>query len=260
MKLTPCPFCGKSIPARMSVCPYCRRDEKGDAVVMDTRMSTTAAEAKPSKQHLDELSSEDPYVRDQAVLRMAKQGFGVTQVLIDILSDHAKPGLASVAKTLGQIGDKRAIGVLTKAAKHGDDGLRIAALWALAQYRDAEVLPVLLSEAERPHPMTQSYLAHVLGLIQDAQVVPVLCRITQNGSPEAAYQAAFALGEWKDPQSVAALTHLAQKKNPLLRAVAIASLKRLGVNPVFTAAGWRLWAWGVGALSLIAGGLWWIYR
>ena len=63
----------------------------------------------------------------------------------------------------------------TQAAKLGDEELRLAAVWALAQFHEPEVLPILLSEADRPHPIIQSFLANTLGTFQDSRVVPALC-------------------------------------------------------------------------------------
>ena len=263
MKLVPCPFCGKPIPARMNACPYCRRDEKGEAVVMDSRPAVdteTPELLKQREQLLKELANSDPYVQEQAILRLSQQGPAVAPALMKLLSSHAGPALPAVARTLGMIADKRAIGALSQAVKQGDDVLRTAALWALAQFRDAEALPVLLVEAERVHPVTQSYLAHVLGGFQDPRVVPVLSQLALHGSKETRYQAAFALGEWHEPVAVKALKRTARSRDPLIRAAAAASLRRLGVSTVAIKTGVPIWAWIVGILAAIGGGAAWFYR
>ena len=263
MKLTPCPFCAKPIPTRMSSCPYCHRDEKGAPVVMDSQVPASAAAELTPKQierELVDLSSEDPYTREQGVAKLAQHGLRVTQALMTILSSPSKKGLPAVAKTLGMIGDKRSIGALAQAAKQGDENVRTAALWALSQFRDPDVLPFLLSEAEHVHPTTQSYLTNVIGNFHDPRVVPVLSRLALHGSPEVAYQAAYALAEWNEPQSIQALRRAARRHDPVQRAVSLASLKRLGARaPIL----WKsAWVWGGIAFgaAVLAGGFFWFYK
>jgi len=233
MLLKPCPFCRKDIPRAITACPYCHRDEQGKTVPMDTAApAADPASGKYFENDLSELASDDPFVREQAVVRMAQRGFGVVQALTSILSDHSKPGLAAIAKVLGRVGDRRALPALMQAAKLGDDELRTAAIWALAQFRDPEVLPALLSEAERPSPTVQSYLAYVLGGYQDARVIPVLSHLAGHSHREVAFQAAFALGEAGDAAGVAALRKAARRRDPVVRQAAAASLRRLGMRGV----------------------------
>jgi len=199
-------------------------------------MDTTAALQEPIsekyfEQLLNDLASEDSFHKDQAVLRMAKHGFGVVQALISILSDFAKPGLAGVARSLGKIGDRRAIPALAQAAKMGDEELRVASVWALAQFHEPEVLPILLSEAERPHPVIQSFLAYVLGTFQDTRVTPVLSKLAGHPNREVAFQAACALGETGDREGVSVLRKTWRRHDALVRAASTSSLKRLGAKP-----------------------------
>lgn len=232
MILKPCPFCAKDIPRSMTVCPYCHRDEQGQPVVMDSAAVTAgAATDRYFDNDLEELASEDPFVSEQAVVRVAQRGFGVVQALISILSDFTKPGLAGIAKALGRIKDRRAIPVLTQAAKMGDEELRTSAIWALAQFHEPEVLPILLSEAEKPHPLTQSFLAHVLGTFQDNRVGPVLAKLAGHPNREVAFQAACALGEAGDSTGIRVLKKSWRHRDPLVRAASAASLRRLGGKP-----------------------------
>lgn len=243
MILKPCPFCQKDIPRSITACPYCHRDEKGQTVQMDT--TVTAAEADHFFENdLKELASADLFVRNQAVVRVAQRGFGVVQALISILGDFAKPGLAGVAKALGQIRDKRAIPVLAQAAKMGDDDLRTAAVWALTQFHEPEVIPILLSEVERPHPLIQSYVANALGAIQDPRVLPALSKLALHPHREVAFQAAYALGEMGNPQAISALRRAARRRDPFVRAAASASLRRLG-SSVLKRSTWWIWIIGV---------------
>ncbi len=180
---------------------------------------------------LKDLSHEDPFIREQAGVRVAKRGFGIVQALISILNDFAKPGLSGVAQSLGQIGDRRAIPALAQAAKMGDEELRLAATCALAQFREPEVLPILLMEVERPHAVIQGYLAHMLGTYQDARVIPVLSKLCVHPNREVAFQAACALGETGDRSGIHALQQAWRRSDPLVRAACAASLRRLGGKP-----------------------------
>src|SRR5579864_3154093 len=144
MILKPCPFCQKDIPRSITVCPYCHRDEQGKTIAMDTSVVDTPGSDFNLENDLKELANEDPFVQEQAVVRVAQRGSGVVPALITILSDFAKPGIAGVARVLGKIGDRRAIPALAQVAKLGDEDLRISAVWALAQFHEPEVLPYLL--------------------------------------------------------------------------------------------------------------------
>jgi len=259
MILKPCPFCHKDIPRAITVCPYCHRDEKGQAAAMDSSVVEVPEAAGFFEDDLRELSSEDSFRRDQAVVRVAQRGFGVVQALISILGDSAKPGLAGVAGALGRIGDRRAIPVLTQAAKMGDDELRMAAIWALAQFREPEVLPILIAESERPHPIIQSFLANVLGSYQDSQVVPALAKLSGHPNREVAFQAACALGETGDFSAVPALRKAWRRRDPLVRAAGAASLRRLGVKPSAIAV--KTWLITLAILAAAAAAAaWFIYR
>jgi HEAT repeat protein len=198
---------------------------------MDTVAVETPSIDKFFEDDLKELASEDPFIRDQAVVRVARRGDGVVQALASILNDFAKPGLAGVALALGKIGDRRAIPVLAQAAKMGEEDLRIASVWALAQFHEPDVLPALLSEAERPHPIIQSFLAHTLGTFQDNRVLPVLSKLAVHPNREIAFQAACSLGEVGSREGVSVLQKSWRKGDVLVRAACASSLRRLGTRP-----------------------------
>jgi len=253
----PCPYCHKDIPRSITVCPYCHRDESGQPVVMDSAAPQASGTETFFENDLKELASDDPFVRDQAVVRVAQRGFGVAQALISILSDFAKPGLAGVASVLGKIGDRRAIPVLAQAAKMGDEELRMAAVWSLAQFREPEVLPILLAESERPHPVIQSYLASVLGTFQDSRVAPALSKLAGHPNREVAFQAAYALGETGDRAAIPALRSAWRRRDALVRAASAASLRRLGSKPSWISS--AVWKLGGAAIILSGLGLGWLF-
>ena len=252
MILKPCPFCQKDIPRSITVCPYCHRDEAGKPVAMDTAAVENAVSEKYFQDDLKDLASDDPFKRVQAVVRVAHHGAGVVQALISILSDFAKPGLAGIALALGKIGDRRAITVLAQAAKMGDEELRMAAVWALAQFHEPEVLPILLTEAERPHPIIQSFLANTLGTFQDSRVVPALSKLAAHSNREVAFQAVCALGELRSRDGVPSLKKSWREGGPLVRAASAASLRHLGSRPSRFSFGSL--AWGFGALAALGAG------
>lgn len=259
MLLRPCPFCDKSIPRAMNVCPYCHRDEQGKSVQIDSTAPPAQDDSpRQLEQDLAELASEDSYVKDQAMIRLAHRGYGVVQGLIAVLSDLGKPGLAGVAKALGRIGDRRALGVLKQAAHGGDDEVRMASVWALSQFHDSEVLPALIAEADRPDPTVQGYLAYALGNFRDAQALPVLLRLLRHSNREVAFHAACALGESGDKSAVKPLRKALVRRDPLVRAAATAALKKLGASAVPLNS---YWVYGVWAVA-VGGVLWilWMWR
>ncbi len=252
MILRPCPFCHKDIPRSISVCPYCHRDEQGKSVTIDPVAERVLLSDHEWQAILKELLSDDPFLRDQTADRISQHGRGIVQPLMAVLSDFSKPNLSGVARALGTIGDDRAIPVLAQATKVGDEDLRMASVRALARFNNPEVLPYLLSEAERPHPIIQSFLAHVLGSFHDARVVPVLSRLADHPNREVAFQAAYALGETGGKDSIHSLKALWRKKDVLLRAASSASLRRLGAKPSYIST--AMLVWGFLLLSLAGAG------
>jgi len=232
----------------MTACPYCHRDEMGEPVMMDTQAPPPEDFSREMDLALGQLASEDLYVRDQAAARLEKLGISATTTLIQALEEHKKPALGIIAKILGRVGDKRAIGPLSQSARSGDEALRLMSVWALAQFRDSEALPALLMEAERPHPVIQSYLASVLGNFQDLRAVPVLSRLTQHSSREVAFHAVAALGELRTPESTRALQRAYRRRDPMIRAMACAALSRRGISPLVASG--LLWKMIVGAMVL----------
>jgi HEAT repeat protein len=260
MILKPCPFCHKDIPRSITVCPYCHRDEQGKTILMDSEVASVEG-GKFSDTDLKDLTNPDPFIRDQAVVRLAQKGAGVIPTLIGILQDFSKPGLAGVAKVLGSIRDRRAIPALTMVAKMGDEDLRMAAVWALTQFHEAEVVPALLSEAERPHPTIQSFLAHTLSTLQDPRVISVLGRLLRHPNREVAFHAAYALGETGSREAIRPLRRGLRRRDPLVRIATAASLRRLGASDrllLGVGVGWVLMAAVFSALAGI--GYWWVQR
>jgi HEAT repeat protein len=259
MLLKPCPYCHKNVPAGMTECPYCHRDEKGQEARFADAPSSASLDA--ALQHdLNQLTSDDPYARQEAAERINQRGSGVAPHLITVLNEQSRKGLPEIAKLLGRLRDRRAIGVLTQAMKIGDEDLRTAAVWALCQMHDPQVLPDLLQEAERPNPTVQGYLAHALAGYQDPRVVPALLKLSAQRPQEVVFQALWSLGEAGDAAAIPHLRRKLSRKDPLLFAAAAASLKQLGgpVRRRLPIVGYTIGV--IAALLLVTMWAWHIYR
>jgi HEAT repeat protein len=245
-----CNHCHKEIPSTITVCPYCRRDEKGQELAADAA-APEAADSK-LKDDLNQLGNEDPYVRRSAGDRIVQRGASAVPALSAMVSEHTHRGVPEAARLLGRLKDRRAIGCLAQALKIGNEDLRTTAVWALAQMNDPQALNELLQESERNNPAVQAYLAHIIGSVQDSRVVPALIKLAQHSSREVSFQAIWALGEAGNPAAIMPLRKLLGGKDDLLQSAAEASLRRLGgsVRRAFP-----LWAIITG-LSVLLLGLW----
>jgi HEAT repeat protein len=249
MRLTQCLYCHKSIPVRMSECPYCHRDDKGQEIDASGIPAISSIDAGLQKD-LTQLGSEDLYIRQEAAERIGQRGMKVVPMLVSILNEHSRKGLADIAKILGRLRDRSAIAALTQSMKIGNEDLRSAAVWALCQMNDAEVLPALLQEAGRQNPTVQGYIAHALAGFREARVTQTLAKLSADTSSEVAFQAVWSLGEVGDASTIPLLRDRLSRRDRLIDAAARYSLKRLG-GPLRR----RLpkWIVGLGVLLLIAG-------
>ncbi|OGR89562.1 MAG: hypothetical protein A2992_03950 [Elusimicrobia bacterium RIFCSPLOWO2_01_FULL_59_12] len=221
-----CPSCGKDIPTSIDVCPYCRRDEAGQAAAAELPADSGMEGSLP--EDLVQLGNNDPFVRKSAADRIAQKGSAAVPTLINLLSEQSHKGAAEVARLLGRLRDRRAVSALVQAIKTGDEELRSTAVWALAQINDPLALEELLHEADRNNPTVQAYLAHIIAGVQDPRVVPALIKLARHTSREVSFQAIWALGEAGDRAAVLPLRRLLGRKDALIRAGAEASLRRLG--------------------------------
>jgi len=259
MQLRPCPFCQKPIPKKMTACPYCHHDEQGQKVRMDTAAPPPDPnEKKYYENDMADLGSDDPYLREQAVVRMAQRGFGVVQALIDVLSNLNRPGLAATAKVLGRVRDRRAVPALTNALRMGDEELRSAAAWALGQIHEPQVLATFAAEADRQHPVIQAYIAYVLGSARDGNSVKPLAKLLSAPQREVAFQAACALGEIGDRDAAGPLRRALGHKEAVVRVAAAASLKRLGLSVRMLIP--RKWIIAAVAIPSVASVVFYFYR
>jgi len=157
-----------------------------------------------------------------------------------------------VALALGKIGDKRAIPVLAQAAKVGDDDLRIAAVWALAQFHERKCSPSSFRKRNGRNPIIQSFLANTLAGFQDHRVVSILCKLAVHPNREVAFQAVCALGESGAKEGIPVLKGTWRSGNDLVRAASAVSLRRLGTRPAQFSM--KAMAAGIGALAALSAG------
>jgi len=226
MRLKKCSYCSKDIPLTIAVCPYCRRNEKGEEIDLQTGVVDPGQSVSESELH--DLRSEDPVLRINVSERLAQKGPAVVPFLIEFVNDHSHKGIPDAVRILGKIRDRRAVSALTQAVHVGDEDTRIAAVWALSQINDPETLNELLRECDRNNPSVQAYLAHILSGYQDARILPMLIKLAGHSSREVAFQATWGLGETGNAGAIYPLRRQLGRKDTLIKAAAQMALRRLG--------------------------------
>jgi HEAT repeat protein len=256
--LKKCLACRKDIPCTITECPYCHADDQGRPSAVD-QAAAASLEAQVQSE-LTQMESDDPFIRQGALDRLSQKGSAVVPILINYLNDHSRKEVSEVAKLLGRLKDRRAVGVLVQSLQIGDEALRASAVWALSQLNDPHVLEVLIRESDRPNPTVQGYLAYVLGGYQDPRVTPALIKLSLHKSREVSFQAIWALGEAGDGAAITPLRRILGRKDALIKAAAALALKRLG-GPVRRAYPVIGYAAGVAvAVSTVLALLWRTYR
>jgi HEAT repeat protein len=256
--LKKCPHCLKEIPARMTACPYCHRNDKGQDVTATGDESASPMDG-PLQAEIHQLGNEDPFIRKSASDRISQRGPAVVPHLINLVNEHTHKGVGEAVRLLGRIRDRRALSALSQALKVGNEEVRAIAVWSLSQLRDPQALPDLLTETERNNPTVQAYLGHAFAEVQDVRVRPALLRLAKHSNHEVAFQALWTLGESGDPSLIPFLRRQLSRKDPVVKAAAETALRRLGgptrrILPV-------RWIVGVVAGIIILGILLgWIYR
>jgi HEAT repeat protein len=256
MILKKCAFCQKDIPGLISVCPYCNRDKSG----RDSRQPANGAETSDPQIQTDikGLSSEDPLLRKNASDRLFQKGPAVVAPLVTHLTQSSFRRVGDAVSVLGRLRDRRAVDVLVQAMKTGDETVRVAAVCALGQINDPRALEELVRESERNDPAIQSYLAFIIAGYQDSRVVPALIRLSRHANRDVAFQAIWGLGQAGDKKSIVSLRRVLNRRDPLLKAAAVSSLRRLGgpVRRVFP-----VWGYAMVGLGISLGvGLMYFYR
>lgn len=249
-----CAFCRKDIPSTIVICPYCQRDERGQAAVEEAVILADSQLLEDIKH----LGSEDPYVRKGAGERLVQRGSAAVPALTTVVQEHAQKGVAEAARLLGRLRDRRAVAALVQALKIGDEELRTSAVWALTQINDPQALEEILHEASRNNPAVQAYVAYKISAVQDPRVLPTLLKLAQHTNREVSFQAIWALGESGDSKAILPLRKLLGGRDPLLRSAVESALRRLG-GPVRRAYSTAMVLGGIGSILAVLVGLGWIF-
>lgn len=123
-----CPVCWKEVSAEASACPYC----SADLVQTDSRS------------FVEKLLSALYHPEPQTAVRVAwilgeKREAAAVPELIHVLERTTDGFLAeAAAEALGKIGDRRALGSLSKAAERGPVRVRITARKAIETIQKVE--------------------------------------------------------------------------------------------------------------------------
>ncbi|MDD4890873.1 MAG: HEAT repeat domain-containing protein [Phycisphaerae bacterium] len=115
----------------------------------------------------------------------------------------------AVLRSLGEIGDKRAVPVLLKYAAADADDAEIA-VEALGRLGDPAGIPLARKAAENGYTPLQANGIRALGLLGDRESVPLLRRMLTNGDEDARGAAAEALGRLGDTESLDAIAKAAE--------------------------------------------------
>lgn len=95
--------------------------------------------------HLDRLGHPVRSIREQAVHSLVGMGAAAIDPLIAYVTGPFRHGRNMAARSLGLIGDARAIPTLTRLLHDEDEIVRSVAAWALGEIGDAAVIPHLIS-------------------------------------------------------------------------------------------------------------------
>jgi HEAT repeat protein len=249
MRLRPCPFCRKDIPAGITLCPYCKR---GAAETPPAPSSSEPILDTGTKSDLNELMSDDGFARKSAADRLLRNGAALVPVLTRMMRENEPRKLGEVAQLLGRLRDPRAVAPLAEALRSADEDLHASAVWALAQLKTPEAINELLREAERNNPTVQSYIAHALSATEDARAVPALIKLARHRNLEVSLQAAWGLGEAGDTRAIGVLRQLWRREKGILKLVSDDALRRLG-----GAIRWAVprWALILGVIGVVAAAL-----
>lgn len=167
--------------------------------------------------------------RDRAARVLWRIGAAAVDPLLAVLQDKAStPEMrAASARTLGMIGDKRAIKGLALVLKDERYFVRRQAAIALGQMGDSAV-GLLLEMAGSSTPTTREAAIEALGSTSSARALDRVIEALSDSNPNVRSAAVRALGESSSERAVPHLIALLRDESSALRGQAAASLGRLG--------------------------------
>ena len=170
---------------------------------------------------------------------LAQRGDKAAAPAIVPLVEDADPVLSAAAiKALALLGDGSSVAVLVKAAAHGEEPNRGAAMQALVQINAPDVSEALLAQLEAADPVETTVLAKIMGQRRDEAVAPALRKLIKSehaGIRTAAAQALAEVGEATDAKLLCQAVEKAQddKERSMARNALVVLGERLGAPAEF---------------------------
>ena len=173
------------------------------------------------------LRDRDAAVTSQAAVALAQLGDAAVEPLITALRDEAsRPQWASVARLLGQAGDRRAVEPLGLTLADADGEARLAAAEALGKLGDPRAVDPLVHALGDADETVGSAAADALGAIGDERAVDDLAATIADSRPGRA--AMDALGKIGGERAVEALATAAGSSDRTVRELALSALGKVG--------------------------------
>jgi HEAT repeat protein len=178
---------------------------------------------------IDLLRADREADRERGIRVLTKIGAPAVEQLIALLQDRKSPGevRAAAARTLGIIGDARAITPLSGALRDENAFLRQQSALALGVIGEP-ALDQLMSMASAALPATREIAIEALGSIHSERSLNRVIEALADQNPGVRSSAVKALGNSSSERAVPHLMALMRNESGTLKSQAAASLARLG--------------------------------
>lgn len=161
---------------------------------------------KDAEKLVNELESSDLDTRSRAIDVLSTAGEAdIINFLISLLRKNSHRLIKEgVCKTLGKIGNTKAIAVLVKSLDDEHESVRYQATIALGQIGDANAVPSLLEVLKRKDdPLVRSEAAKALGIIGDPSSLKILLTLLRKDENRfIRYHAVTSLGRIGDKKAI----------------------------------------------------------
>ncbi|HEU4995684.1 MAG TPA: M56 family metallopeptidase [Gemmatimonadaceae bacterium] len=194
-------------------------------------MSPAPAAPAPARQ--PEAEMQQPQKQDSLKVEVATlqsgQATGAVAALIETLSDANGAVRLAAVKSLGQLGDPRAIAALAKALREDSDArVREAAAYALGEIDDSRAVAPLLEALKNERVgAVKEKIVRALGEIDDPSAVPGIIGVLKDASIPVRRAAVWALGELEEQSAVASLLTMVKDDDVEVRQQTAQSLGEL---------------------------------
>jgi HEAT repeat protein/nucleoside phosphorylase len=183
------------------------------------------------KQLMDSLANDDSsLVRVACARTLGKLGArAAVGVLSGALSDQSKVMRISAARALGMIASRQALTPLIRALNTEHDYQALASIaWALGELRDAAAVPGLVMALTETSMGVRAEASRALGMIGDRAAVPALARRLTDSVGLVRGQALKALGHIGDASATPYLINALAHSDARTRTMAARSLAQIG--------------------------------